>query len=260
MTAPTAPEPPTGEPPSPHPLQAPPAPTNPPPKFAGLAWSSLILGIVGVVFSPMPIINNLSALIAVVGIILALIALFGSRKVLAGIGAGLCVLAIVFTVAAQTALTKGLSGQGGTVGRVGGSGQQASNDAAQHIPFGQSFTYEDGTVVTIAAPTSYQPSSTALVGSGAARAVAMKVTVTNGTVKPLSLALVSIQATAGEQAVEQVFDSAQGIGGTPSQTLPSGKRQTFTVVFGLPPGPTELRVEVHPGLFNYQPVFFTGQM
>jgi hypothetical protein len=96
------------------------------------------LGIVGVVFSPMPIINNLSALIAVVGIILALIALFGSRKVLAGIGAGLCVLAIVFTVAAQTALTKGLSGQGGTVGRVGGSGQQASNDAAQHIPFGQS--------------------------------------------------------------------------------------------------------------------------
>jgi hypothetical protein len=256
MTAPTASEPPTGEPPNPLP---PLPPAALPGKFVGLAWSSLILGIVGVVFSPMPIINNLSAMIAVVGIILALIALFGSRKVLAGLGAGLCVLAIVFTVAAQTALTKGLSGQGGTVGRSGGSGQQASNDAAQHIPFGQSFTYEDGTVVTIAAPTSYQPSSTALVGSGAARAVAMNVTVTNGTVKPLNLALMSIQATAGEQAVEQVYDTAKSIGGTPSQTLPPGKRQTFTVVFGLPSEPTELRVEVHPGLFSYQPAFFTGQ-
>jgi hypothetical protein len=50
------------------------------PKFVGLAWSSLILGIVGVVFSPLPIINNISALIAVVGIVLAGIALFGSRK------------------------------------------------------------------------------------------------------------------------------------------------------------------------------------
>ena len=36
-----------------------------------------------------------------VGIILALVALFGSRKILAGSGAALCMLAIVFTVAKQ---------------------------------------------------------------------------------------------------------------------------------------------------------------
>jgi hypothetical protein len=78
------------------------APTSlPPAKFVGLAWSSLILGIVGIVFSPLPIINNISALIAVVGIILGLIALFGSRKILATSGAALCVLAIVFTIAKQ---------------------------------------------------------------------------------------------------------------------------------------------------------------
>ncbi|MGH3786914.1 MAG: hypothetical protein ACRDRG_10280 [Pseudonocardiaceae bacterium] len=72
-----------------------------PAKFVGLAWSSLILGIVGVVFSPLPFVNNVSALIAVVGIILAAIAVFGSQKVLAGIGAALCVLAVVFTMAVQ---------------------------------------------------------------------------------------------------------------------------------------------------------------
>lgn len=74
---------------------------EPRPKFVGLAWSSLILGIVGVVFSPLPIINNISALVAVVGIILGLFALFGSRKVLALIGVGLCILAVVFTVLKQ---------------------------------------------------------------------------------------------------------------------------------------------------------------
>jgi hypothetical protein len=90
MTAATAPQP-----------QQQQTPAARPAKFVGLAWSSLILGIVGVVFSPLPIINNVSALIAVVGIILALIALFGSRKILAGSGAALCTLAIVFTVAKQ---------------------------------------------------------------------------------------------------------------------------------------------------------------
>jgi hypothetical protein len=40
--------------------------------------------------------------------------------------------------------------------------------------------------------------------------VAIKVTVTNGTAKPLDLTGVSIQATAGEQALEQVFNRAKG--------------------------------------------------
>jgi hypothetical protein len=78
-----------------------PPPTASPAKFGRFAWSSLILGIVGIVFSPLPIINNISALAAVVGIILGLIALFGSRKILALIGTGLCVLAMVFTVLKQ---------------------------------------------------------------------------------------------------------------------------------------------------------------
>jgi hypothetical protein len=236
------------------PSYAPPPFAARPGKFVGLAWSSLILGIVGVVFSPMPIINNVSAMIAVVGIILAFIALFGSRKLLAGIGAGICVLAIVFTISKQNHDVAALSGQGGTI-----TGQQTSSDTVQQLTFGQSFTYQDGTTINITLPSRYQPSSTS--STTAPRSVSMKVTITNGTAKPLNLVLVSIQATAGEQAVEQVFDSAKGLDGTPSQTLPPGQRQTFTVAFGLPyAGPTDFRVQINPSMFGYQPVFYTGHV
>lgn len=46
----------------------------------------------------------------------------------------------------------------------------------------------------------------------------------------------------------------------PSQTLLSGKRQTFTVAFSPPSAPTEFRVEAIPGWFGHQPVFFVGQV
>ena len=72
-------------------------------RFGALAWSALILGIVGFVGSPIIILNNLTAVGAGVGTVLGVVALFGTRKVLAGIGVVLCVAAIVFTVMAQGA-------------------------------------------------------------------------------------------------------------------------------------------------------------
>jgi hypothetical protein len=72
-------------------------------RFGALAWSALILGIVGFVGSPIIILNNLTAAGAGVGAVLGVVALFGTRKVLAGIAVVLCVAAIVFTVMAQGA-------------------------------------------------------------------------------------------------------------------------------------------------------------
>jgi hypothetical protein len=72
-------------------------------RFGALAWSALILGIVGFVGSPIIILNNLTAAGAGVGAVLGVVALFGSRKVLAGIAVVLCIAAIVFTMMAQGA-------------------------------------------------------------------------------------------------------------------------------------------------------------
>lgn len=105
MTTPTAPQP---------TQYAPPAASSA--KFSGLAWTSLILGIVGLVFSLVPILDVVTMLAAIVGIVLGVIGLFGTRKTLAGIGAGLCVLAVVATVAVMnsvtTAVDKGLQNIG----------------------------------------------------------------------------------------------------------------------------------------------------
>ncbi|MBA0126266.1 SdpI family protein [Haloechinothrix sp. YIM 98757] len=79
-------------------------------KFSGLAWTGLILGIVGLVGSVIPILNNVTAVVAAVGFILGIIALFGTRKLLAGIGVALCVAAIAATVAAQQAFVDELEG------------------------------------------------------------------------------------------------------------------------------------------------------
>lgn len=76
-------------------------PSTHPAKFVNLAWTALILGIVGVVGSIIPILNNLTAMAAVVGFILGFIATFGTRQGLALIGGALCGLAVVFTVIAQ---------------------------------------------------------------------------------------------------------------------------------------------------------------
>ena len=179
-----------------------------------------------------------------------------------GIGAaafGIWGMTIVF--GAVDKLGKDLSGQGGAP--ITGSerpGVSTPTEVVNQVAFGQSFTYEDGIIITVAAPTPYQPSSTAAVGARASlvRAVAMEVTVTNGTVKPLDLSAVDIQAAAGDQAGERVFDAAKNVGFA-GQTLPPIKRQTFTVVFGFPSEPTELRVQINPSWFGHQPVFFVGQ-
>jgi len=79
-------------------------------RFGALAWTASILGVVGLVGSPITFFNNLTAIIAGVGLVLGVIALFGTRKTLAAIGVTLCVLALVATVTAQTATAGRLDG------------------------------------------------------------------------------------------------------------------------------------------------------
>jgi hypothetical protein len=80
------------------------APASRRPRFGAFAWSALVLGIVGVAGSQILVANLLPvAVVAGVGAVLGVIALFGTRKLPAGVGVVLSVGAIVVTVLAQGA-------------------------------------------------------------------------------------------------------------------------------------------------------------
>jgi uncharacterized membrane protein len=72
---------------------------------AGLAISSLVLGIVGVVLSFMPLVNNLTAAGAFVGLVLGAIGIWKSRPWMSAIAVVLCGLAIMLTLVAQKQLS-----------------------------------------------------------------------------------------------------------------------------------------------------------
>jgi hypothetical protein len=239
----------------------------------GFGITALVLALIGLVFGLVPLTGFLALILGMLAVLFGSLGWARARRggatnrKMTVIGAALGIGAVALGIWGMTIvfgtfdkIGKGLSGQGGAA--VTGSdrpGMSAPTEAVNQVAFGQSFTYEDGAIIAVAAPVPYQPSSTSAIGAGSARAVAMSVTVTNGTAKPLSLAGVSLQAAAGDQAAEQIFDSAKGVGMS-SQTLPPGKRQTFTVAFGVPSGPTEFRVQATPSWFGYQPVFFVGQV
>ncbi|MGH3514047.1 MAG: hypothetical protein ACRDQI_06490 [Pseudonocardiaceae bacterium] len=80
-----------------------------PAKFSGLAVTSLVLGLIGCVFSVVPILDVVTMLAAIVGAVLGIVAVFGTRRVLATSGVVLCVLACVFTGLAMSSFSTTVS-------------------------------------------------------------------------------------------------------------------------------------------------------
>jgi hypothetical protein len=123
--------------------------------------------------------------------------------------------------------------------------------------FGDTLSYDNGLEVTVSAPQPYTPSESAYIdGPTPAAFVAFDVTVVNGTGEdydPIELFL-TLQSGTTEEA--QVFDTANGLDGTPYQTLLAGRSVAFTVGFGAT-DPADLVMEVTPG-FDYEPVVYTS--
>lgn len=87
-------------------------PGGAPKKTSGLAIASLIIGVLAIIGSWLPILNNISFFFAIVGLILSIVGLFAvlkgkkSGKGLAIAGVVLNVLAIVITLATQSLYSK----------------------------------------------------------------------------------------------------------------------------------------------------------
>ncbi|MEU3647498.1 hypothetical protein AB0E59_29220 [Lentzea sp. NPDC034063] len=243
------------------PPAAPPKPT----RFGALAWTAVILGIVGIVSSWVIFFNNLTAVAAFVGIVLGVIALFGTRKVLAAVGVVLCVLAIVLTVVAQQAAVKELDKIfNGEVnqGQVGAPGETARQDAiAENPTWGKRYSWANGLSVDVAAPVACTPGQYASP-SNIARAVKFEITITNGTSAAFETALMSVGTDAqfNGQKADMVFDSSGGCDSTfDSATVLPGKTYTFHVAYSVGAQPGEMQLVFEP-TFNADKAAFVGQV
>ena len=238
----------------------PPVAPQKPTRFGALAWTALILGIVGVVGSPIIIFNNLTAIAAFVGLVLGVIALFGTRKILAAVGVVLCVAAIAFTVVAQKAaveeLDKILNNE--RVNVVGESPKQ--EPLVQPPTWGERYTWANGLSVDVSAPVACTPGQYASP-QGIARAVKFKVTITNGTGAAFETALMSMgdDAQFNGQKAERVFDSGGGCGGGfESVTVLPGKTYTYEAAYSVGAQPGEMQIVFEP-TFNSDKAAFVGK-
>ncbi|USX48218.1 hypothetical protein [Lentzea sp. HUAS12] len=243
--------------------QPPVAPPKPA-RFGALAWTAVILGIVGVVGSWVIFLNNLTAVAAFVGIVLGVIALFGTRKVLALVGVALCVLAIVLTVVAQQAAVKELDKiLNGDVnqGQVSAPGETAKQNAlAENPTWGKRYSWANGLSVDVAAPVACTPGKFASP-STITRAVKFEVTITNGTTAAFETALMSMGTDAqfNGQKAERVFDSGGACDSTvDSATVLPGKAYTFHVAYSVGAQPGEMQLVFEP-TFNSDKAAFVGQ-
>ncbi|MET8760453.1 DUF4190 domain-containing protein [Lentzea sp. NPDC004782] len=230
---------------------APPKPT----RFGALAWTALILGIVGVVGSPIIILNNLTAIAAVVGLVLGIIALFGTRKVLAIVGVVLCVAAIAFTVVAQQSAVKQIDK---ALDGVGETPRQEAPVAPS--TWGKRYTWANGLSVDVSAPVPCTPGQFASP-QHIARAVKFKVTVTNGTGAAFETALMSMgdNAQFNGQKAERVFDSGGGCGGeVAAVTVLPDKTYTYEAAYSVGAQPGEMQLVFEPS-FNADKAAFVGQ-
>lgn len=105
-----------------------PAHTTPakPAKFVALAWIAFAFGIAGLAGSPIIILNNVTAILAGVGVILGIIALFGTNKILAAISTAMCIAAIVITVQVQSSVVSELD-------KIGDQFEQDMNTSNQQF-------------------------------------------------------------------------------------------------------------------------------
>lgn len=229
---------------------------QPKPRFGKLAWTALILGIIGLCGSIVPILNNATAVAALVGLVLGIIALFGSRKALAGTGSVLCVLAVVATVVLQGAMVAELN-------RVLGGAHPAQppEDAAPapvlRLGFGDRHTWPDGRAISVFPPAPYEEASEFSRPPVGKRHVQFQVAVRNGGQDYYNAVTATIAVAHNGHVAQQHFGAGDPI---PVAQLPPGGEVRYTMVFEIGVEPGELQVSVQPTFSAEETAYFVGQV
>lgn len=112
-------------------------------------------------------------------------------------------------------------------------------------PGGELTALGDGVSISVSAPKSFVPTSSA--SPAAARAVGFEMTVRNEGVDPYRPTLLSLTAHVGADRTQQVVDSTQGYSGIVGTAVISpGQSLRFSVAFAVPADEAEVTVLAKP--------------
>ncbi|HEY0214859.1 MAG TPA: DUF4190 domain-containing protein [Cellulomonas sp.] len=252
----------------------------------GFAVTALVLGIVAVVLCLLPIINNLSFVLAVVAVVFAILTLVGLRKG-TQTGKGMAITSIVFAVVALVGAGVSQSFYSDVLDEVADSIDEAqvaadqpvddtvtedaaADDAAAadaaaadaaaadgtNLAFDEPFLYEDGLQVTIGAPQPYTPSEYAYGTDGGSSYVSMVVTIVNGSTENFDPTLFYTSASSAGAEATELFDG-EALAGSPQTPVLPGGTVSFTIGYALN-DPAAIVLEVEPSMFTYDSFVVTN--
>lgn len=134
--------------------------------------------------------------------------------------------------------------------------ETTTSEAAVNPKFGETYTWDDGLAVTVSTPAPYTLSDSGYVGNPGAAQVAFDVKVVNTGTANYEVVGMYLSLQSGNVEAEQIFDTANGLGGAPSTPVLPGREAVFKVGFGVA-DPVDLVMQVTPG-FDYEAVIFTS--
>lgn len=125
------------------------------------------------------------------------------------------------------------------------------------VGFGETIVWESGLEGSVSAPRDTKISQ--YHREAGMHAIELTVKLTNGSQEPVDMTMVMVSAMFNGAPADEVFDSANGYGGSPSTSVLPGKSATYKVALQVANGPGELQVELTPG-FGTETAFFTGNL
>ncbi len=116
------------------------------------------------------------------------------------------------------------------------------------VRFGETFTYDDGLEVTIGTLAAYEPSEYAWAEGD--RFVVFTVTIVNGTGEVFDPSGFSTTASSGGREADEVYDSENGLEGSPMTSIQPGKSVSFEVAYGVSDA-SDLTLDVSPDWWDH---------
>lgn len=237
-----------------------PAPVQP---RNGMGTAALVLGILGLLLAWIPIIGFIGFILGALAIALGIIGIVRAGKgratnlVVAGIGTGLGVVAVILSTVVFGLFATAVNEQINAPGTVVGTGiTQGDQAAPTMIAFGQGHTWSGGETATVSAPREFTPDNQFLQAPSGKRFVSVDVTVKNGTSRAYQVMMAQLTAQHSGRVAQENFMVGDPL---PNTEIPPGGEVTFTKVWEVDQEAGELQVSVKPSPFAGQTVFFKGQ-